>query len=83
MDHYLLIARSVTQAQRMAAVLESKGIRSSTLRAPATLNPKGCSYAVRIDRLALQNAQETLNAAAIRPLRIYERTDTGYREVLL
>ncbi|MBR5217010.1 MAG: DUF3343 domain-containing protein [Oscillospiraceae bacterium] len=83
MDQYLLIARSVTQAQRMVAALERQGIRSSILRAPAALNPKGCSYAVRIGGLALANAQDVLNAAGIRPLRIYEKGESGYREVLL
>ena len=83
MEHYLLIARSVTQAQRMASVLTGKGLRGGVLRAPTALNPKGCSYAVRIGRQELARAQEALQAAGIQPLHIYEKTEQGYREVAL
>ncbi len=83
MDYYLLIARSVTQAQRMAAVLEGKGIRSTILRAPAALNHKGCSYALRFGGTEPEKVRKILQAAGIQPLPIYEKTGQGYEEVVL
>ncbi len=83
MNDYLLIARSVTQAQRVAAVLEGKGIRSTILRAPAALNQKGCSYALRFGGTEPEKVRQILLAAGIRPLPIYKKTGQSYEEVVL
>ena len=44
-EHYLIIARSVTYAQRMQRVLGRAGIRSRIFRAPRDLTDRGCAYA--------------------------------------
>lgn len=83
MEHYLLIARSVTHAQRMEKALEEAGVRCAVLRAPAEINRKGCSYAVRIAGNWLAKAREILSAMKVQPIHIYEKTDQGYKEVPL
>ena len=41
MEYVLLMAGSITHAQRMAAVLENRGIRSFIARAPEGTDPRG------------------------------------------
>ena len=48
MEHYLIIARSVTYAQRMQRALARSGIRCRIFRAPRDLTDRGCAYAVQI-----------------------------------
>lgn len=83
METYLLIARSVTQAQHMARALEACGIRAGLLRAPAGLTNRGCSYAVRIRAEQWDAARSCLTQADLRPLSIYRREGSGYREVMV
>ena len=42
MDHELLLARSITQAQHMVRSLGGCGIRSALMRAPVGLTDRGC-----------------------------------------
>ena len=44
MDHELLLARSITQAQHMVRSLGGCGIRSALMRAPVGLTDRGCAY---------------------------------------
>ena len=48
MDHELLLARSITQAQHMVRSLGGCGIRSALMRAPVGLTDRGCAYGVRL-----------------------------------
>lgn len=48
MEEYLITARSVTQAQRMAQLLERRGVRAVVGRAPMGLTGKGCGYVLRL-----------------------------------
>ena len=80
MEQYLIIARSVTHAQRMVRALEQCGIRSFLLRTPAGLTGGGCSYAVKVRGQRQQEAQTCLQTAGLTPLGIYERTDSGWQE---
>lgn len=47
---YLIMCRSLTVAQRAAALLERKGINASVVKAPKGLSTKGCGYAIIIYR---------------------------------
>lgn len=47
---YLIMCRSLTVAQRAAALLERKGINAAVVKAPKGLSTKGCGYAVSIYR---------------------------------
>ena len=42
---YLIMCRSLTWAQRSAALLERGGITASVVKAPQGLSPSGCAYA--------------------------------------
>lgn len=81
MEYVIIIARSVTQAQRMMRTLENCGIWAKIFRAPVGLTEYGCSYAVKIRRERLHQAMECLHQSGLFPLSVHEKTETGYREV--
>ncbi|NLU23526.1 MAG: DUF3343 domain-containing protein [Clostridiales bacterium] len=83
MDHTLLIARSITQAQRMERTLELSGIGSNIYRAPAGLTDRGCGYVVSIQSKNLTPALRQLREAGLQPVKIYESNDKSYNEVKL
>ena len=83
MEYYLLIARSDTQAQHMARILEGCGVSAGILRAPAGLTNRGCSYAVRIRAEQWAASQKCLAQANLRPLGVYSRENGNYREVIV
>ena len=84
MEHYLLlVARSVTHAQRMQQMLQELGIRGTIIRAPAEVNKKGCGYAVRLSPNGMEAARKELSVPKVPPIHIYEKTEQGYREVAL
>ena len=71
MDHELLLARSITQAQHMVRSLGGCGIRSALMRAPVGLTDRGCAYGVRLRPGTLEAALTCLQAAGIKPLAVY------------
>lgn len=48
MNHYLIVCRSVTYAQRMMRTLQRAALACHIMRIPQGLVPSGCGYAVRI-----------------------------------
>ena len=70
MENYLIIARSVTYAQRMQNVLGRAGIRCRIFRAPRDLTDLGCAYAVQIQAGDLSRALTTLHRASLDPARL-------------
>ena len=83
MEYVLLMAGSITHAQRMASVLENRGIRSFIARAPEGTDTRGCGYGVRLHRDKAVEAWEILRRAGISVRAIYERAESGWREVTL
>ena len=81
MEYVIIIARSVTQAQRMMRKLEDLGIWAKIFRAPVGLTEFGCSYAVKIRREKLWQAMDCLRRSGLTPLSVHEKTESGYREV--
>ena len=45
---YLIMCRSLTYAQRSAALLERSGITAAVVKAPQGLSSNGCGYAVSL-----------------------------------
>ena len=82
MDHELLLARSITQAQHMERALGGYGIRAALLRAPMGLPDRGSAYAERLRPGALEQALSCLKSAGITPLAVYRHTQEGYREAV-
>ena len=78
MEHYLILARSVTYAQRMQRALEKAGIRCQIFRAPTDL---GCAYVLRLAVADLPQALITIHRAALDPVQIFLYQKGTYREV--
>ena len=83
MEFILLMAGSVTHAQRMAAVLENRGMRAAITRTPVGVDPRGCGYGVKIRREQMERAQDILRHAGIRVRGVYEKDGELWREVSL
>ena len=81
MDVYLIIARSVTYAQRMQRALEQAGIRCRIFRAPRELSETGCAYTVEISSADLTQALQCLYKAQLAPVQIYLSQRGHSREV--
>ena len=86
MEEFLLVARNITQAQHMAAVLARGGLRAGVLRAgvlrtPSALSESGCSHAVRLRVQTAAQALALLAAEKLTPQRVYVRTAEGYEEM--
>ncbi len=81
MEHCLMIARSVTQVQRMARLLEQNGILARWLKAPSAVSINGCGYAIDLKEKDLASALSILEENGLAPLRIYRKSDDGYEEV--
>ena len=81
MEHYLIIARSVTYAQRMQRALTRAGIRCRIFRAPRDLTDLGCAYAVEIAQGDLSAALPVLHGEALNPVQIFLSQRGTFREV--
>ncbi len=80
MDHYLILARSVTYAQRMQKALDRAGISSRVYRAPRDLTNLGCAYAVRIAPADLRETLLTLHREKLNPVQIFAYHRGLYQE---
>ena len=83
MEHYLIIARSITQAQRFDSTLKQAGIHSRIFRAPRDLIDLGCAYSVQIPEPTLPQALTTLHQANMSPVKIYLTREGSYQEAAL
>ena len=81
MDHYLIIARSVTYAQRMQRALARAGVRCQIFRAPRDLTDRGCAYAVRVAVSDLPAALTALHRDGLDPVQIFLFQKGLYQEV--
>ena len=83
MEHYLILARSITYAQRMERVLAKAGIRGQIFRAPRDLTELGCAYALKIMPANIFAAVYILRNHALEPIKVFQFQDHAYREVIL
>ena len=81
MEHNLILARSVTYAQRMQRVLDRGGIGSRIFRAPRALTDLGCAYVLRLASGDLQQALLILHRESLDPVQIFLFQRGMYREV--
>ena len=80
MDYYLILARSVTYAQRMQRALERAGLRCQIYRAPRDLADLGCAYAVQLAAADLKTALIALHREALDPVQIFLNQRGIFRE---
>ena len=81
MEHYIILARSVTYAQRMQKSLGRTGIRCQIFRAPRDLTDLGCAYAVRVAVSDLPAALTALHRDGLDPVQIFLYQRGLYQEV--
>lgn len=82
MLYYLIVCRSLTYAQRTAAVLERAGISAYMLRSPKSIAGEGCSHSVKIAQRNLAAALTVLNRVGLNSNRIYIAAGDGsFKEV--
>ena len=81
MEHYLVLARSVTYAQRMQQAVNRAGIRCQMFRAPRDLSDSGCAYAIKVGFEDLAAALRAIYGAALGPVRVFLYQSGTYREV--
>lgn len=78
---YLIMCRSLTYAQRTAALLEHGGITAGVVKAPRGLSKSGCGYAVSIYR-HLDEARNIIKNNNMANGKIFERMDDGeFKEI--
>lgn len=78
---YLIMCRSLTWAQRSAALLERGGITASVVKAPQGLSASGCGYAISIYR-RFEEARNLLAKNNMINGKIFKRTEIGeYQEM--
>lgn len=73
MEHYLLVARSVTHAQQLLRVLERGGIRTRVTRAGTELTGRGCGYTLEVSQKQYPAALRRLQDAQLKPVRVIRR----------
>ena len=81
MEHDLILARSVTYAQRMQKSLARVGIRSQFFRAPRELTDAGCAYVLRVAGTDLSVALRAIYREALGPVRVFQFQNGAYQEV--
>ena len=81
MDYYLLLARSVTRAQKMEAELRRRGIHADLVRPPLQLAEKGCAYALRLSPRRFRGTMQILEARGLTPTRVFYYNGEGYEEL--
>lgn len=81
MEYYIILARSVTYAQRMRQALERSGIRCRIARAPRELSETGCAYTLQVTARDLAGALIAIHRAGLDPVQIFLHQNGGYREV--
>ena len=78
---YLIMCKSLTNAQRAALLLERRGIDAVVVKAPQHLRENGCGYALSLYR-RLDEAVGLLRNNRLLTGKVYRRGDDGnYREV--
>jgi len=80
-EHYLILARSVTYAQRIQRALERAGVRCRIARAPRNLTDQGCAYVVQVAVVDLSQALIAIHRAALDPVQIFLYQNGVYQEV--
>jgi len=77
MVNYLILCRSLTRAQRSAAVLKRAGISAGIVRCPKEISAEGCSHCVKIAGRTFERAIALLMLAELRPKRVFSVDGLG------
>ena len=84
MEHYIIMCRSLSYAQRGERILEKAGITAYIIKAPQGVTPEGCSYGLRVSRSRGRGAIELLKKSGIRLGKVFRQgMGEQFREVEL
>ena len=81
MEQYVILARSVTYAQRMQKLLGRAGVSGQIFRAPRELTDLGCAYILRIRTQPIRQTLELLYGEGLNPVKVFLENGGIYREV--
>lgn len=79
----LIVFRSLTHAQRAAALLRKAGISAALVKPPTTLGRGSCAHGLVISDHSLPQALQLLHKTSMTALGIYESRNGSWREVVL
>ena len=79
MEPYLILARSITYAQRMQSVLGRVGLRCQISRAPRTLTDLGCAYVLGIETNDIGGVILLLEKEGLKPVSVFRREGVTLR----
>ena len=83
MEYYLIVARSITMAQRMQRTLSRAGVWSEIRRGPREITELGCGYTLQIKAGDLPAALAALKSNGLGPVQVYLSRGGKYEEMLL
>ena len=81
MEHYLILARSITYAQRMQRAVSAAGVRCQMFRAPRDLAESGCAYVLKVGASELNRALGAIYRSGLGTVRLFEYQNGMYRGV--
>ena len=81
MSRYLILCKSLTHAQRSARLLERAGITATVIRSESGLSPKGCRYAVQLQRHFDEAVQILRGSDMLAGKLFFQREDGIYEEI--
>lgn len=81
MEHYLILARSITYAQRMQRVCHKSGIYCDIFRAPRDLTDLGCAYVLSVSAYDIVKALRLIQQEHLNPIKVFFYQDGYYQEV--
>ena len=79
MEPYLILARSITYAQRMQSVLGRVGLRCQISRAPRTLTDLGCAYVLGIETNDIGGVISLLEKEGLKPVNVFRKEGVTLR----
>lgn len=82
MQHYIIMCRSLTYAQRATRALERAGIFGALAKAPQELTEEGCNYGVKIKGRDLDRSMTVIKGAGVKPGRIIGIDASGKASVV-
>lgn len=84
MQHYLILCRSLTYAQRAQRAVERAGVTGTLVKAPQDVTGGGCTYGVRVPTGKVDIAVEVIRKAGLPMGKIYRyEPDGSLKEVRL
>lgn len=81
MSYCLAVFSSITYANRLKKLLDSKIGYMALMHAPSGLSEKGCAYCLRFRKENLSLVSEAAEKHGIIIRDFYEESDNGYRKI--